>query len=67
MAARFEDRITSYVESQLEAAFDFGKGGTPPKVPAKLALGGAAIGFGVILMGVVVLVAIAFLIKALFF
>jgi class 3 adenylate cyclase len=65
MAARFEERITSYVEQQLESAFAGGDG--PPKVPAKLALGGAAIGFGVMLMGVVVLVAIVFLIKALFF
>jgi class 3 adenylate cyclase len=67
MASRFEDRITAYVESQLESAFDFQKGGPAPKVPAKLALGGAAVGFGVMLMGLIVLVAIAFLIKALFF
>jgi class 3 adenylate cyclase len=65
MAARFEDRITAYVESQLEASFAEGVG--PPKVPAKLALGGAAIGFGVILIGVVVIVAIVFLIKTVFF
>jgi class 3 adenylate cyclase len=65
MAARFEDRVTSYVESQLEAAF--AEGGAPPKLPAKLALGGAALGFGVILMGVIVVVAIVFLVKTLFF
>jgi class 3 adenylate cyclase len=65
MAARFEDRITAYVESQLESAFT--EGGGPPKVPARLALGGAAVGFGVILIGVVVLVAIVFLIKTVFF
>jgi hypothetical protein len=64
MAARFEDRITAYVERQLETAFD-GEG--KPQVPAKLALTGTAIGFGVILMFVIVLVAIAFLIKSLFF
>jgi len=64
MATRFEDRITSYVERQLEAAFD--EEGTP-KVPAKLALGGAAIGFGVLLMFLVVLAGIALLIKTLFF
>ncbi len=64
MATRFEERITSYVERQLEAAFD--AEGTPT-VPAKLAVGGAAIGLGVLLMVVVVLVAIAFLIKAVFF
>jgi hypothetical protein len=64
MAARFEDRITSYVEQQLDSAF---AAGGPPKVPTKLALGGAAIGFGVLLIGVVVLVAIALLIKTVFF
>src|SRR6516225_8850444 len=31
MAARFEDRITAYVERQLESAFD--ERGGPPKVP----------------------------------
>jgi class 3 adenylate cyclase len=65
MAKRFEDRITAYVERQLESAFDE-KTGTP-KVPTKLACGGAAIGFGIMLMGVLVLVAIAFLIKTVFF
>ncbi|HEY5693714.1 MAG TPA: adenylate/guanylate cyclase domain-containing protein [Gaiellaceae bacterium] len=65
MAARFEDRITAYVERQLESAFDETTG--VPKVPTKLAVGGAAIGLGVFFMVVVVLVAIAFLIKAAFF
>ena len=65
MASRFEDRITAYVESQLESAFDEKTG--QPKVPTKLALGGAAVGFGVILMMVVLVVAIAFLIKVVFF
>jgi class 3 adenylate cyclase len=65
MAARFEDRITAYVESQLESAFSGGSG--PPKVPTKLAVGGAAIGLGVLFMVVVVLVAIALLIKTVFF
>jgi hypothetical protein len=64
MASRFEERITSYVERQLESAFD--EGGAP-KVPAKLAIGGAAVGFGVLLMLVVVLVAIALLVKTVFF
>jgi len=64
MAARFEDRITTYVERQLEAAFE---GGGPPKLAPKLALGGAAVGFGVLLMTVVAFAAIALLIKALFF
>jgi class 3 adenylate cyclase len=65
MATRFEDRVTAYVESQLEAAFS--EGGAAPKVPAKLALGGAAIGLGVLLMVLVVVVAIVFLVKTLFF
>jgi class 3 adenylate cyclase len=64
MASRFEDRITAYVESQLEAAFD--EKGTP-KVPTKLAFGGAAIGLGVLLMFVVVVVAIVLLVKTVFF
>jgi len=65
MASRFEERITAYVEHQLESAF--AEGGGPPKVPAKLALGGAAIGFGVLLIIAVVLVAIALLVKTVFF
>ena len=67
MAARFEDRITAYVESQLESAFAEGGRGEPPKMPTKLALSGAAVGLGVLLMFVLVLVAIAFLIKSVFF
>jgi class 3 adenylate cyclase len=65
MAARFEDRITAYVESQLESAFDEKSG--QPKVPTKLAFGGAAVGLGVLLMLVIVLVAIVLLIKTVFF
>ena len=64
MAARFEDRITAYVESQLESAF---AEGSSPKVPAKLAVGGAAIGLGVLFMVVVLFVAIALLVKVVFF
>ena len=65
MAARFEDRITAYVERQLEASFDDKTG--QPKVPTRLAFGGAAVGLGVLLMFVVVVVAIVFLIKSVFF
>jgi class 3 adenylate cyclase len=64
MAARFEDRITAYVERQLESAFD--EGGAP-KVPTKLAFGGAAVGLGVLLLFVVVVVALVLLIKTVFF
>lgn len=67
MAARFEERITAYVERQLESAFE-GEGGAPKlEIPAKLALTGTAVGFGVLLMFVVMLAAIALLIKTLFF
>jgi class 3 adenylate cyclase len=64
MASRFEERITAYVERELESAFD---GGGAPKVPAKLAVGGAAIGFGVLLIFAIVVIAIVFLIKTVFF
>jgi class 3 adenylate cyclase len=64
MAARFETRIQDYVERQLEQAFS---GGGAPKPPAKLAIGGAAIGFTVFFMFAVVLVAIALLVKVVFF
>jgi hypothetical protein len=71
MAAKFEERITSYVESQLEAAFaERGPGPSSrvrTEVPAKLALGGVAIGVGSLLILALVLIAIAFLIKAVFF
>lgn len=64
IADRFEERITAYVERQLESAFD--ESGEP-KVPAKLAFGGAAIGLGVLFMFIVVLAGIALLVKTLFF
>ncbi|HJQ50795.1 MAG TPA: adenylate/guanylate cyclase domain-containing protein [Gaiellaceae bacterium] len=65
MASRFEDRITAYVEQQLESAFDPESGA--PKAPTKLAFGGAAIGFGVLLMMAIVVVAIVLLVKVVFF
>ena len=65
MASRFEERITAYVEKQLESAFDPESGA--PKVPTKLAVGGAAIGFGVLLMIAVVIVAVVLLVKVVFF
>ena len=46
MAARFEERIESYVEQQLENAFSGGQ----PQIPTKLALGGLGIAFASILM-----------------
>ena len=65
MASRFEERITAYVEKQLESAFDPQTG--TPQVPKKLAFGGAAIGLGVLLMIAVVIVAIVLLVKVVFF
>jgi class 3 adenylate cyclase len=67
MASSFEDRINAYVERQLEASLSDVERGEPPKIPTKLALGGAAIGLGVVLMIVVVIVAIVLLIKTVFF
>src|SRR4051794_8390007 len=64
MASGFEERITAYVEKQLESAFD--EHGTP-QVPKKLAFGGAAIGLGVLLMIAVVIIAIVVLVKVVFF
>jgi class 3 adenylate cyclase len=71
MAAKFEERITSYVESQLEAAFAKTVPGSPPelspKVPTKLAFSGLAIAAGSLLILAIVLIAIALLIKTVFF
>jgi class 3 adenylate cyclase len=63
MAARFEERIESYVEQQLENAFS----GSQPQIPTKLALGGLGIAFGSILMMVVVVIVIVLLVKVVFF
>ncbi len=63
MAKRFEDRITSYVEQQLEAAFERGEA---PKVPVKTAAAGLSIlgimivGFAVVVIIVILLVKLAF-------
>ncbi|HZD88082.1 MAG TPA: adenylate/guanylate cyclase domain-containing protein [Gaiellaceae bacterium] len=64
MASRFEQRINAYVEQQLEASL---AGEGAPKVPAKLAFGGAAIGLGILFMLAVLLVAIVLLVKTVFF
>jgi class 3 adenylate cyclase len=63
MAARFEERIESYVERQLENAFSGGQ----PQIPTKLALGGLGIAFVSILMMVAVVVVIVLLVKVVFF
>jgi hypothetical protein len=56
MAKRFEERVTSYVEQQLEGMFT---GGKPPDVPVfRLAAGGLGVAaLGVLLLaGIVVIV-----------
>jgi class 3 adenylate cyclase len=64
MAKRFEDRVTSYVEQQLEAAFTSGK---PPEAPVfRLAAGGLGIGGLALLMLLVVLVVAILLLKWVF-
>ena len=63
MAKRFEDRVTSYVEQQLEAAFDLGE---KPKVPMGLAAGGLGILAIMIVGGVVVVVVVILLLKLVF-
>jgi class 3 adenylate cyclase len=62
MAARFEERIESYVERQLENAFS----GREPQIPTKLALSGLGIAFASILMLVVVVVVIVLALKLIF-
>jgi class 3 adenylate cyclase len=58
MAKRFEERVTSYVEQQLEAAFTGGK--PPEKLPVfRLAAGGLTVGaFGLVLLIAIVVVVI---------
>jgi class 3 adenylate cyclase len=63
MAARFEERIESYVEQQLEHAFSGGQ----PQIPTKLALGGLGIAFASIMMMVAVVVVIVLVVKLIFF
>jgi len=62
MASRFEERIESYVEQQLENAFSGGQ----PQIPTKLALGGLAIAFASILMMIAVVVVIVLALKLIF-
>jgi class 3 adenylate cyclase len=69
MAKRFEDRVTTYVEQQLEAAFKGGGPGPskPPEVPVALAAKGLGIAGLSLLMLVVVVVLAALLVKVVFF
>ena len=63
MAKRFEDRVTTYVERQLEAAFERGE---KPKVPVGLAASGLGILAMMIIGGVVVLVVVILLLRLVF-
>jgi class 3 adenylate cyclase len=63
MAARFEERIESFVEQQIESAFS----GEQAQIPTKLALGGLGIAFVSILMMIAVVVVIVLLVKVVFF
>jgi len=60
MAKRFEDRVTGYVEQQLEAAFERGE---RPKVPMKLAASGLGLLAAMIIGLAVVVVVVIFLLK----
>src|SRR5690242_2782125 len=61
---RFEERINAYVEAQLERAL---AGGGPPQVPTRLVGGAIGLGLGTLLAFAVVLIAIALLVKVVFF
>jgi class 3 adenylate cyclase len=63
MAKRFEERVTSYVEQQLESAFE--RGG-PPQVPMKLAAGGLGI-LAMMIIGTVAVIVVVILLLSLVF
>jgi class 3 adenylate cyclase len=62
MASRFEERIESYVEQQLENAFSGGQ----PQIPTKLALGGLGIAFVSLLMMAAFVVVLVLLVRLVF-
>jgi hypothetical protein len=63
MAKRFEDRVTTYVERQLEAAFERGE---KPKVPVGLAASGLGVLALMIIGGVLVVVVVILLLRLVF-
>ena len=68
LSERFEQRIESYVHSQLERAFagSAGEDAKPPDIPVKLALSGLGIAFASLLMLAVTIVVIVLLVKLVF-
>ncbi|HEX6762419.1 MAG TPA: adenylate/guanylate cyclase domain-containing protein [Gaiellaceae bacterium] len=65
LAARFEERISSYVERQLESAFAADPS-EPPKVPTKLALGGLGIAFVSLALVILLIALVVALVKLIF-
>jgi class 3 adenylate cyclase len=65
MAKRFEERVSAYVEQQLEAAFE--GGGAPVDIPVGLAAKGLGLAALSLLMLVFVVVVAALLVKVVFF
>ena len=65
IAARFEERITSYVERQLESAFAADPS-VPPQVPTKLALGGLGIAFASLALLILLIALVVVLVKLVF-
>jgi hypothetical protein len=63
MAKRFEERVTSYVEQQLEAAFERGQ---PPSMPVGSAAKGLGI-LGLMIAGFLVFVVVVILLVKLLF
>ena len=67
VAERFEQRISAYVERQLEQALGSAEPDEPPKVPTRIALSGLAIAFTAILGFIILAAIVVLLVKLLFF
>jgi class 3 adenylate cyclase len=69
LSARFEQRIQSYVESQLERAFAGGEAGEPPQppvLPTRLALSGLGIAFVALALFALLIAFVVVLVKLVF-
>jgi class 3 adenylate cyclase len=69
LSARFEQRIQSYVESQLERAFGGGEAGEPPQapvLPTRLALSGLGIAFVALALLALLIAFVVVLVKLVF-